>query len=138
MSQFSQRFGGTQRLYGVNETQILQNSHVCVVGIGGVGSWVAEALARSAIGHITLIDLDDICVTNTNRQIHALQNTIGEAKVDAMRERILQINPECKVDVIEDFVTPDNAKDLLNKSMSYVVEATDSVKAIAKVDSFIF
>ncbi|GAC12131.1 tRNA cyclic N6-threonylcarbamoyladenosine(37) synthase TcdA [Paraglaciecola chathamensis] len=131
MSQFSQRFGGTQRLYGVNETQILQNSHVCVVGIGGVGSWVAEALARSAIGHITLIDLDDICVTNTNRQIHALQNTIGEAKVDAMRERILQINPECKVDVIEDFVTPDNAKDLLNKSMSYVVEATDSVKAKA-------
>ena len=131
MSQFSQRFGGTQRLYGINETDTLRASHVCIVGIGGVGSWVAEALARSAIGHITLIDLDDICVTNTNRQIHALQSTIGEAKVDAMRERILQINPDCKVDVIEDFVTPDNAKELLNKHMDYVVEATDSVKAKA-------
>ena len=131
MSQFSQRFGGTQRLYGVNETEILRSAHVCVVGIGGVGSWVAEALARSAVGHITLIDLDDICVTNTNRQIHALQNTVGEAKVDAMRERILQINPECRVDVLEDFVTPDNVKQLLTQDMSYVVEATDSVKAKA-------
>mgnify|MGYP000544542069 CR=1 FL=1 len=126
-----QRFGGTQRLYGMSGTDILRQSHVCVVGIGGVGSWVAEGLARSAVGHITLIDLDDICVTNTNRQIHALQNTIGEAKVEAMAQRILQINPTCRVSQIEDFVTPDNVSELLNNSYDYVVDATDSIKAKA-------
>lgn len=136
MSQFAQRFGGTQRLYGMQETELLRHSHVCVVGIGGVGSWVAEALARSAIGKLTLIDLDDICVTNTNRQIHALQQTIGEAKVDAMRQRILQINPECEVESVEDFVTPDNVATMLSSSMSYVVDATDSVKAKASMIAY--
>jgi tRNA A37 threonylcarbamoyladenosine dehydratase len=96
-----------------------------------VGSWVAEALARTALGSITLIDLDDICVTNTNRQIHALQNTIGVAKVEAMAQRIVQINPECKVTQIEDFVTPDNVSELLNSTYDYVVDATDSIKAKA-------
>jgi tRNA A37 threonylcarbamoyladenosine dehydratase len=131
MSQLSNRFGGTQRLYGISETQILNNSHVCVVGIGGVGSWVAEGLARTAVGCITLIDLDDICTTNTNRQIHALTTTIGESKVDVMAQRILAINPDCKVKVIEDFVTADNVKDYLTEHLDYVVEATDSVKAKA-------
>jgi tRNA A37 threonylcarbamoyladenosine dehydratase len=126
-----QRFGGTERLYGVSGTDILQQSHVCVVGIGGVGSWVAEGLARTALGHITLIDLDDICVTNTNRQIHALQNTVGEAKVEAMAQRIIQINPACRVSQIEDFVTPDNVSELLNNAYDYVVDATDSIKAKA-------
>lgn len=126
-----QRFGGTQRLYGLSGTDILRQSHVCVVGIGGVGSWVAEALARTALGRITLIDLDDICVTNTNRQIHALQETLGEAKVDAMAKRILQINPACQVSVVEDFVTPDNVAELIQHSFDYVVDATDSIKAKA-------
>ena len=128
---FQQRFGGTQRLYGNQQTALLNQGHFCVVGIGGVGSWVAEALARTAIGEITLIDLDDICVTNTNRQIHALQNTVGEAKVEAMAERIRQINPECKVNTVEDFVTPDNVSDYLTPNLHYVIDATDSVKAKA-------
>ena len=126
-----QRFGGTQRIYGLSGTDVLRKSHVCVVGIGGVGSWVAEGLARTALGHITLIDLDDICVTNTNRQIHALQNTFGEAKVEAMAKRIMQINPACQVNQIEDFVTPDNVSELLTQTYDYVVDATDSIKAKA-------
>ncbi|MGS2720546.1 tRNA cyclic N6-threonylcarbamoyladenosine(37) synthase TcdA [Paraglaciecola aestuariivivens] len=128
---FSHRFGGTQRLYGVTETDILNQSHICVVGIGGVGAWVAEGLARTAIGKITLIDLDDLCVTNTNRQIHALSHTIGQAKVDVMAERIRQINPDCQVTSIEDFITPENTATLLNAGFDYVVDATDSIKAKA-------
>ena len=131
MSQFNQRFGGTQRLYGVNQTEILNASHVCVVGIGGVGCWVAEGLARSAIGQLTLIDLDDICVTNTNRQIHAMVDTVGQAKVEVMAQRIRQINPDCQVHCIEDFVSPDNVQSLLDSRFDYVVDATDSVKAKA-------
>lgn len=126
-----QRFGGTERLYGLSGTDILRQSHVCVVGIGGVGSWVAEALARTSLGHIALIDLDDICVTNTNRQIHALQETVGEAKVEAMAKRIKQINPACDVYSVEDFVTPENVAELLNSTYDYVVDATDSIKAKA-------
>lgn len=135
-NQFQQRFGGTQRLYGIQPTEILRHAHVTVAGIGGVGSWVAEALARTAIGQITLIDLDDICVTNTNRQIHALTDTIGEAKVDAMAKRIKQINPQCQVNIIEDFVVADNVAELLNSSMDYVVDATDSVKAKAAMIAY--
>jgi tRNA A37 threonylcarbamoyladenosine dehydratase len=131
MSQASQRFGGTERLYGQQETEILRQAHICIVGIGGVGSWVAEALARTAVGQLTIIDLDDICITNTNRQIHALKQTVGQAKVEAMAERIRQINPDCKVNIVEDFVTPDNVQNLLNKGMHYVVDATDSIKAKA-------
>lgn len=131
MSETKQRFGGTERLYGKNETEILSEAHFCVVGVGGVGSWVAEAFARTALGNITLIDLDDICVTNTNRQIHALSNTIGYAKVDAMADRIRLINPQCNVQCIEDFVTPSNVKELLTNTFDYVIDATDSVKAKA-------
>ena len=131
MSQASQRFGGTERLYGQRETEILRQTHICIVGIGGVGSWVAEALARTAVGQLTLIDLDDICVTNTNRQIHALKQTVGQAKVEAMAERIRQINPDCQINIIEDFVTPENAQTLLHNDMHYVVDATDSIKAKA-------
>ena len=103
-----QRFGGTARLYGENALQLFAGAHVCVVGIGGVGSWAAEALARTGIGAITLIDMDDVCVTNTNRQIHALRDSVGLAKSEVMADRIRQINPECRVTVIDDFVTADN------------------------------
>lgn len=127
MSDFSLRFGGIARLYGLHGAQILQNSHFCVIGIGGVGSWAAEALARNGVGRITLIDLDDICITNINRQIHALNNTIGESKVDVMAERIKQINPQCQVNVIEDFVTVDNLAALLSNQYDYVIDAIDSV-----------
>ena len=81
---YQNRFGGIARLYGIEQQKLLNNAHFCVIGIGGVGSWVAESLARTGLGNITLVDLDDICVTNVNRQIHALTSTIGEAKVDAM------------------------------------------------------
>jgi tRNA A37 threonylcarbamoyladenosine dehydratase len=113
MTDYSLRFGGIARLYGKQGAIILQQAHFCVVGIGGVGSWAAEALARNGIGQITLIDLDDICVTNINRQIHALTNTIGESKVEIMSARIKQINPDCQVNSIEDFVTVDNLTELM-------------------------
>lgn len=133
MSQFEQRFGGTNRLFGVQQTQLLAKAHFCVVGIGGVGSWIAESLARTAVGEITLIDLDDICVTNTNRQIHALKDTVGDAKVDAMAQRIQQINPECKINMVEDFVTPENVAETITKQFDSVIEATDSIKAKAAI-----
>jgi len=127
MSDYSLRFGGIARLYGQHGAQTLQNSHFCVIGIGGVGSWVAEALARNGLGKITLIDLDDICITNINRQIHALTSTVGESKVEVMSERIKQINPDCLVRVIEDFITVENLTELLAKNYDYVIDAIDSV-----------
>ena len=127
MSDYSLRFGGIARLYGQHGAKKLQQSHFCVIGIGGVGSWVAEALARNGIGHMTLIDLDDICITNINRQIHALTDTVGSSKVDIMHDRILQINPDCQVNVIEDFVTVDNLATLFDNKYDYVIDAIDSV-----------
>jgi len=125
---FQQRFGGTQRLYGTDAIELFQSANICVVGIGGVGSWAAEALARSAIGTITLIDLDDICITNTNRQIHALDGNIGRSKVEAMAERIKLINPDCKVDEVEDFITRENIPTLIGPQFDYVIDCIDSVK----------
>lgn len=133
MSDYQTRFGGIARLYGVEQLDWLASAHFCVIGIGGVGTWVAEALARSGVGQITLIDLDDICTTNTNRQIHALTNTIGQAKVDVMAERILTINPECKVNKIEDFVTTENLFEIFgdrsNPKFDFVIDAIDSIAA---------
>jgi tRNA A37 threonylcarbamoyladenosine dehydratase len=128
MSEYEMRFGGIARLYGTAGAALIKKAHFCVIGIGGVGSWVAESLARTGIGAITLIDLDDICTTNINRQIHALSQTIGESKVDVMAERINQINPECAVNVIEDFVTFENLRELLTNDFDYVIDAIDSVK----------
>ncbi|MCW8865475.1 MAG: tRNA cyclic N6-threonylcarbamoyladenosine(37) synthase TcdA [Colwellia sp.] len=141
MSDYSLRFGGIARLYGQHGAQTLQNAHFCVIGIGGVGSWVAEALARNGIGQITLIDLDDICISNVNRQIHALSNTIGESKVDVMCERIKQINPDCHVNVIEDFVTVENLAELMTPSSAenqydYVIDAIDTVDIKVRLIAF--
>ncbi len=136
MSDYSLRFGGISRLYGEHGANILQQAHFCVIGIGGVGSWVAEALARNGIGGITLIDLDDICTTNINRQIHALTDTIGQSKVDVMNERIKQINPDCDVQIIEDFVTTDNLATLLDQSFDYVIDAIDSVDIKTRIIAF--
>jgi tRNA A37 threonylcarbamoyladenosine dehydratase len=126
---FDRRFGGVGRLYGADAQARFRAAHVCVVGIGGVGSWAAEALARSAIGAITLIDLDNIAESNTNRQIHALQNTFGMAKVSAMATRILAINPECRVTEVEDFVTPENAASMMAGGFDCVIDAIDQVRA---------
>lgn len=136
MSDYSLRFGGIARLYGRSSLQKLQKSHFCVIGIGGVGSWVAEALARNGVGNITLIDLDDICITNINRQIHALTDTIGESKVEVMCERIKQINPDCQVNVIEDFITVENLHELLNQKYDYVIDAIDSVDIKTRIIAY--
>ena len=123
------RFGGVSRLYGQAGLAKLQAAHVVVIGIGGVGSWAAEALARSAIGSITLIDLDNIAESNVNRQIHALDGAFGQAKVSAMCERILSINPNCAVHTIEDFITPENVAKLLNFQCDVIVDCIDDAKA---------
>lgn len=122
------RFGGIQRLYGVDTTEILAKAHVCVVGIGGVGSWVVEALARTAVGQITLIDYDDICTTNVNRQLHALDGTFGQKKIQAMANRVLAINPDCQCNLIDDFITLENMEHYLARGYDYVIDAIDSIK----------
>jgi tRNA A37 threonylcarbamoyladenosine dehydratase len=127
---FDRRFGGIARLYGAAALRDFQEAHICVIGVGGVGSWVAEALARSAIGHITLIDLDNVAESNINRQIHALTDTLGKAKVTALAERIAQINPFCRVTEIEDFVTADNLDQMIgSRNFDYVIDAIDNVRA---------
>ena len=125
---FDRRFSGLGRLYGTDPALRIQASHVVVVGIGGVGSWTAEALARSGVGRMTLIDLDHIAESNVNRQIHALSSTLGKAKIEAMRERIKQINPYCVVNCLDTFVAPDNWLELLPSSADAVVDACDQVK----------
>lgn len=127
---FERRFGGVARLYGVAGLAAFQKAHVCVVGVGGVGSWVVEALARSAIGRLTLIDLDNVAESNINRQIQATTETLGKAKVSALAERIFQINPYCEVRQVEEFVEPDNLDALIGEQgFDYVIDAIDSVKA---------
>jgi tRNA A37 threonylcarbamoyladenosine dehydratase len=129
---FDRRFGGIARLYGARALERFRGAHVCVVGVGGVGSWIVEALARSAIGRLTLIDLDNVAESNINRQIQALGSTVGMAKITALAERIAEINPFCVVNQIEDFVTPDNLEQMLGAGgYDYVVDAIDSVKAKA-------
>lgn len=123
------RFGGTSRLYGVLGARRIAVAHVAVIGIGGVGSWVAEALGRSGVGHLTLIDLDHVSESNVNRQIHALDATLGQAKVLAMRDRILAYSPACDVICIEEFVDSTNWPSLLPTGVTAVIDACDQVKA---------
>lgn len=123
------RFGGLQRLYGVQPALQIQRSHVAIVGIGGVGSWVAEALARSGVSEISLVDMDHVAESNINRQAHALTSTLGLAKVLAMQERIALINPACNVHCVDAFVEPDNWPQLLPQNVTALVDACDQVKA---------
>lgn len=128
---YQQRFSGIARLYGQQALSFFQQTHIAVIGIGGVGSWVAEALTRTGIGEITLIDMDDICVTNINRQIHAMTDTVGQLKTEVMAARLLQINPECRVHCIDDFINADNLADYLSPDLDYVIDAIDSISAKA-------
>ncbi|WPC68938.1 tRNA threonylcarbamoyladenosine dehydratase [Rhodoferax ferrireducens] len=123
------RFTGLARLYGVLGAQRIAAAHVAVIGIGGVGSWAAEALARSGVGHLTLVDLDHVAESNINRQIHAVEASLGQAKVLAMRDRILSFNPACQVTCIEEFVEPGNWPTLLPLGVTAVIDACDQVKA---------
>jgi tRNA A37 threonylcarbamoyladenosine dehydratase len=124
---FDRRFGGIARLYGEGALARLAKAHICIVGIGGVGSWAVEALARSGVRRLTLIDLDHVAESNLNRQIHALDSTLGQAKVLAMKERVALINPACEVVTIEEFVTTENAATLL-PCCDFLVDAIDQVR----------
>ena len=127
---YTRRFGGIERLYGAGALLRAGAAHVVVVGIGGVGSWAAEALARSGVGRLTLIDLDHVAESNINRQIQALESTLGAAKVVAMRERILAINPACVVDAVEEFIDERNLVALI-PPCDAVIDAIDHVRAKA-------
>jgi tRNA threonylcarbamoyladenosine dehydratase len=122
----SRAYTGVARLYGEPAATQLRSSHVMVIGIGGVGSWAAEAMARSGVGQLTLVDLDVIAESNINRQIHALQDTLGRNKVDVMQERIGAINPQCVVRVIDDFLSVENIATLLKPKPQFVIDAIDS------------
>ena len=125
----ARRFGGMERLFGVAAAARIRQAHVAVVGIGGVGSWAAEALARSGVGALTLVDLDHVAESNINRQVHALDTTIGQAKVQAMRERIALIHPGCVVQCVEEFVEPGNWPAVLPGAVDAVIDACDQVRA---------
>lgn len=123
---YRQRFDALGRLYGEPALEALSRAHFVVVGLGGVGSWAAEALARSGIGELTLIELDGVCVTNTNRQLHALEGQIGASKNQVMSERLRAINPELIVHTQETFLTKDNASQLIGPQHHVVIDAIDS------------
>lgn len=123
------RFGGLDRLYGPDTVQALAGAHVVVAGLGGVGTWCAEALARSGVGALTLADLDHIAESNINRQVHALDSTLGQSKVQAMAARIGDINPQCRIRCIDDFVDAENVEQLFDDGMGVLVDCTDQVAA---------
>ena len=130
------RFGGVARLYGEDAYRRLQQAHVCVIGIGGVGSWCVEALARTSIGRLTLIDLDMVAESNTNRQIHALGDIYGKAKVEAMAERVVAINPGCDIQLVEDFVSEENVESMLGGGFDIVIDAIDQAPVKVAIASF--
>lgn len=124
------RFVGVARLYGAAALQTFRAAHIGVIGVGGVGCWVVEALARSAIGRITMIDLDHLAESNVNRQLHALTDTLGQAKVVALAERIAQINPQCAVHGIEEFISAENVAQLIKPGVfDFVIDAIDDARA---------
>lgn len=129
---YFRRFNGIARLYGEVGLAHFLHAHICVIGIGGVGSWVAESLVRSGIGEITLIDMDEICISNSNRQIHTLKSTVGQSKAQAMTDRLQEINPECKIHLVEDFIQSDNFElylgDKFHPKFDFIIDAIDSVK----------
>lgn len=121
------KFSRTELLIGPEGITSLSQSTVIIFGIGGVGSFTAEALARAGVGHLILVDFDEICLTNINRQLHALHSTVGQAKVDVMKKRIQDINPQAQVEAIKEFYTAANAESMLGRKLDYVVDAIDTV-----------
>lgn len=126
------QFSRTKTLIGEEAFYKLQKSTVAIFGIGGVGSFAVEALARAGVGNLVLIDKDDVSITNINRQIHSTLKTVGKPKVEVMRDRILEINPEANVEIYNEFYMPENRKDMIKKEYSYIIDAVDTVKA--KID----
>lgn len=130
------RFGGIARLYGQKALDNFKLSHICIIGVGGVGSWAVESLARSGVGKITMIDPDEVSESNINRQLVALENTIGQGKAEVLKERIEQINPDCQVTIIENLLKPDNVRDYISTEFDYVIDAIDSARSKAALIRF--
>jgi len=128
MSDYNTRFGAIGRLYGVVGLARIRSARVCVIGLGGVGSWAVEALARTGIGALTLIDMDEVCLSNVNRQIHALDSTIGRSKAAVLADRVKQIAPECELSCEEVFFTEATMEELLEPEYDYIIDAIDSTK----------
>lgn len=122
------RFGGIERLFGQPGLERLHQANVLIVGLGGVGSWTAESLARSGVGSLSLMDYDEICITNTNRQIHTLSDTFGKLKIDVLSERLLAINPELKITKYSMRFDTDSVENVLSDRFDYVVDAIDTLK----------
>ncbi|HEY0457298.1 MAG TPA: tRNA threonylcarbamoyladenosine dehydratase [Verrucomicrobiae bacterium] len=127
VSEYATRFSGIARLYGIRGLERLRAARVCVFGLGGVGSWAVEALARSGIGHLDLVDMDEVCVSNVNRQLHALDGEIGRAKADVLARRVKAINPECEVRAICEYFLESNAEQMLAPGYDFVMDAIDSI-----------
>ncbi|HLS16658.1 MAG TPA: ThiF family adenylyltransferase [Paenalcaligenes sp.] len=123
------RFGGLDRLFGAQSVRKLQQAHVVVAGIGGVGSWCVETLARSGVGALTLIDMDVVSVSNINRQLPALDSTLGRDKIEVMADRIGEINPHCRVHLVDEFVTAENGAAFFESSAQVVIDCTDDLNA---------
>lgn len=130
------RFGGLARLYGQDALQALANAHFAVIGLGGVGTWAAEALARSGVGELTLIELDDVCITNTNRQSHAMVSNLGRSKNQVISQRLLDINPELIIHSVEDFIDEHNMKDVIGKQHHVVIDAMDAAHIKARLVAY--
>ncbi|MDM3871465.1 tRNA cyclic N6-threonylcarbamoyladenosine(37) synthase TcdA [Porticoccus sp. W117] len=128
---YLQRFGGIARLYGMDGLRALHSGHFVVVGIGGVGSWAAEALVRTGLGAITLVDMDDICITNSNRQLHTTKDTIGQPKTAVLAQRLQAINPDVRVIVVDDFAEPENLAEVIPADAQVVIDAIDASYAKA-------
>ena len=125
----TRRFQGVAKVYGTKAFKQFRQSHIGVIGVGGVGSWVVEALARSAIGELTLIDMDHVAESNINRQLQAMEDTFGQAKTHALTERIKLINPACQVNQVDDFISPENQAGLLDKDFDWVIDCIDNFRA---------
>ncbi|MEW8253679.1 MAG: tRNA threonylcarbamoyladenosine dehydratase [Candidatus Thiodiazotropha taylori] len=133
---YARRFSGISRLYGQQGVSCIRSSNIAVIGVGGVGSWVVEALARSGIGNISLFDLDHVAESNINRQLQALESEFGKAKVRVLAERVGQINSECRVDCIEEFVEEKNLQQLLCKDYNYVIDCIDNFRTKAALIAY--
>jgi tRNA A37 threonylcarbamoyladenosine dehydratase len=125
MDSYNARFGGIRRLYSASGLERLRAAHVCVVGLGGVGSWAVEALARSGVGHLTLVDLDDVCISNVSRQLHALSGNLGKPKVEVMERRVNAINPDCVVHALHSFFLKSTVSEIFRRHYDFVVDAID-------------
>ncbi|MFM6957091.1 MAG: ThiF family adenylyltransferase, partial [Acinetobacter sp.] len=127
--EYDRRFAGVAKIYGETSFAHYEQSHVMVIGIGGVGSWAVEALARTGIGELTLVDMDVVAASNINRQLPAMSSTLGQEKIEVMAERCRQINSRMKVNVIDDYLTPENIKEILNPVPTIILDCIDDVKA---------